>query len=100
MRKFLVILQREYAQLVHKKSFLFTTLLTPVLMAVMMFLPAFLMQKGPTKSRPTRSSIWTDTAWVVKSYRGWLGMRSATRPAGVYTRHADGDCGFRLGAFR
>ncbi len=46
MRKFWVILQREYAQLVHKKSFLFTTLLTPVLMVVMMFLPAFLMQKG------------------------------------------------------
>jgi ABC-2 type transport system permease protein len=49
MRKFLVILQREYAQLVHKKSFLFTTLLTPFLMAAMMFLPAFLMQKGSNK---------------------------------------------------
>jgi ABC-2 type transport system permease protein len=46
MRKFWVILQREYAQLVHKKSFLFTTLLTPVLMVVFMFVPALLMQKG------------------------------------------------------
>ena len=49
MRKFWVILQREYAQLVHKKSFLITTLLTPALMVVMMFLPAFLMQKGSNK---------------------------------------------------
>jgi len=48
MRKFWVILQREYAQLVHKKSFVWTTLLTPVLMVGMLFLPAFLMEKGTT----------------------------------------------------
>jgi ABC-2 type transport system permease protein len=48
MRKFWVILQREYAQLVHKKSFLFLTLLTPVVMVAFMFLPAYLMQKGTT----------------------------------------------------
>jgi ABC-2 type transport system permease protein len=46
MSKFMVIMKREYAQVVKKKSFLIMTLLTPVLMAGLMFLPALLMQKG------------------------------------------------------
>ncbi|MEW5795443.1 MAG: ABC transporter permease [Candidatus Zixiibacteriota bacterium] len=46
MSKFLVILRREYAQLVKKKSFLIMTLLTPGIMVAFMFLPAFFMQQG------------------------------------------------------
>lgn len=45
MSKFLVILRREYAQLVKKKSFLIMTLLTPIIMVAFMFMPAFLMRK-------------------------------------------------------
>ena len=45
MSKFLVILKREYAQIVKKKSFLIMTLLTPVIMASFMVLPALLANK-------------------------------------------------------
>jgi ABC-2 type transport system permease protein len=46
MSKFLVILRREYAQLVKKKSFMVMTLLTPIIMAGFMLVPALLSRKG------------------------------------------------------
>jgi len=46
MSKFLVIMKREYAQLVKKKSFLIMTLLTPLIMAGFMLVPAFLSRRG------------------------------------------------------
>lgn len=48
MSRFLVIMKREYAQLVKKKSFLFMTLLTPVIMAGMMVVPSILIRRGMT----------------------------------------------------
>ena len=46
MSKFFVILQREYAQLVKKKSFLVMTLLTPVMMGAFMLVPSYLARRG------------------------------------------------------
>ena len=42
MNKIFTILKREYKESVYKKSFLITTLITPVLMLAMVFLPAIL----------------------------------------------------------
>jgi ABC-2 type transport system permease protein len=42
----LVVLQREYLTRVKKKSFIITTLLMPLLMVVLMFAPALLMNVG------------------------------------------------------
>ena len=50
MSKFLVILKREYIQVVKKKSFIIGIFLTPVLMAGFMLLPAWLAQKKSTSS--------------------------------------------------
>jgi len=50
MSKFWVILKREYAQVVKKKSFLIMTLLTPVLMAGMMSIPSLLMSQGTAET--------------------------------------------------
>jgi len=50
MSKFLVILKREYAQVVKKKSFVIMIFATPVLMAGFMLLPAMLAQKEVTVS--------------------------------------------------
>lgn len=46
MRKPWAVLKREYLQAVRKKSFLIMTVLTPFLMAAMMFIPAMLAMKG------------------------------------------------------
>ncbi len=43
MHKILLIIQREYTTRVQKKSFIILTLLMPVLMSAMMFLPGYLM---------------------------------------------------------
>jgi len=50
MSKFMVILKREYIQVVKKKSFIIGIFLTPVLMAAFMLLPAWLAQKKATSS--------------------------------------------------
>jgi ABC-2 type transport system permease protein len=55
MSKFFVIVKREYAQIVKKKSFLVGVLLTPVLMIALMLLPAMLATKEMT--RPERLAI-------------------------------------------
>jgi ABC-2 type transport system permease protein len=49
MRKILLIAQREYAQVVKKKSFLVGILLTPVLMGALMMLPAWFARKASDK---------------------------------------------------
>ncbi len=48
MSKFLVVMKREYAQVVKKKSFLIMTLLTPVIMAAFMVLPSLLATRDVT----------------------------------------------------
>lgn len=45
MNKTLLIIQREYLSRVKKKSFLIITLITPLLFAAIMFLPAYLANK-------------------------------------------------------
>lgn len=50
MSKFWVIMKREYAQVVKKKSFIIGIFLTPALMAAFMLLPAWLAQKKSTTS--------------------------------------------------
>ncbi len=47
MSKLWVIIKREYAQVVKKKTFLIGIILTPVFMAVIMLVPALLAQKKP-----------------------------------------------------
>ncbi|MBN1211488.1 MAG: ABC transporter permease [candidate division Zixibacteria bacterium] len=50
MSKFMVIMKREYIQVVKKKSFIIGIFLTPALMAAFMLLPAWLAQKKATSS--------------------------------------------------
>lgn len=50
MSKFFVIVRREYTQVVKKKSFLVGVLLTPVLMAALMLLPAMLASREQTEA--------------------------------------------------
>jgi ABC-2 type transport system permease protein len=52
MSKFLVVMKREYAQVVKKKSFLIMTLLTPVLMAGFMILPSLLVNTDVNSTEP------------------------------------------------
>jgi ABC-2 type transport system permease protein len=46
MKKLLAVIKKEYKVIVHKKSFIIMTILTPVLMAGMMFVPVLLMKVG------------------------------------------------------
>lgn len=50
MDKFLTILKHEFLQIVKKKTFLVMIFLTPVFMAVIMLLPAYLATKGVSSS--------------------------------------------------
>ncbi len=47
MRKMWIVIKREYAQVVKKKSFLIGIFLTPAIMALMMVVPALLAMKKP-----------------------------------------------------
>ena len=51
MHKILLIIQREYTTRVQKKSFIILTLLMPVLMAAMMFLPGYFMSMDDEQIR-------------------------------------------------
>ncbi len=46
MKKLLAVIKKEYKVIVKKKSFIIMTILTPVLMAGMMFVPVLLMKVG------------------------------------------------------
>lgn len=48
MKKILAVIKKEYKTIVHKKSFIIMTVLTPVLMAGLMFVPVLLMKMGRT----------------------------------------------------
>lgn len=50
MGKIWIIITREYAQVVQKKSFIFGILLTPAIMALFMLLPAWLADKKSTEA--------------------------------------------------
>lgn len=51
MKQTILILQREFNTRVRKKSFIITTLLTPILFAGLMVLPTYLMQMDDTQER-------------------------------------------------
>ncbi len=51
MHKILLIIQREYTTRVQKKSFIILTLLMPILMSAMMFLPGYFMSMDDEQSR-------------------------------------------------
>ena len=44
--KILTIIKKEYKQIVKKKSFIISTILSPILMAGFMFLPILLQRAG------------------------------------------------------
>ncbi len=51
MNKILLIIQREYTTRVQKKSFIILTLLMPILMSAMMFLPGYFMSMDDEQTR-------------------------------------------------
>jgi ABC-type Na+ efflux pump permease subunit len=44
--KLIAIIKKEYREIVRKKSFIISTILTPIIMAAFMFLPVMLMKMG------------------------------------------------------
>jgi ABC-2 type transport system permease protein len=51
MKKILAVIKKEYKAIVKKKSFIIMTILTPVLMGGMMFVPVLLMKMGRTEKK-------------------------------------------------
>ena len=51
MRNFFLIVRREYRERVRTKSFIITTLLTPIFMIAMMVLPTVMMMLGGDDSK-------------------------------------------------
>jgi len=51
MKKLYAVIKKEYKVIVKKKSFIIMTVLTPVLMAGMMFVPVMLMKMGRTDKK-------------------------------------------------
>lgn len=51
MKKIFAVIKKEYKIIVKKKSFIIMTVLTPVLMAAMMFVPVLLMKMGRTEKK-------------------------------------------------
>ncbi len=51
MNKILAVIKKEYKAIVKKKSFIIMTILTPVLMGGMMFVPVLLMKMGRTEKK-------------------------------------------------
>lgn len=51
MKKILAVIKKEYKAIVKKKSFIIMTILTPVLMGGMMFVPVLLMKVGRTEKK-------------------------------------------------
>ncbi len=46
MKKFIAVLKKEYSEIVKKKSFLISTLLTPLLMAAFFYIPVLMFKVG------------------------------------------------------
>ncbi len=51
MKKLFAVIKKEYKVIVRKKSFIIMTILTPVLMAGMMFVPVLLMKVGRSEKK-------------------------------------------------
>ncbi|MBU4269063.1 MAG: ABC transporter permease [Acidobacteria bacterium] len=51
MKKIFAVIKKEYKAIVKKKSFIIMTILTPVLMGGMMFVPVLLMKVGRTEKK-------------------------------------------------
>ena len=51
MKKIFAVIKKEYKAIVKKKSFIIMTVLTPVLMGGMMFVPVLLMKMGRTEKK-------------------------------------------------
>jgi ABC-2 type transport system permease protein len=61
MNKLFVIIKREYLQRVHSKFFIFSTILTPVLMVVFAIVPGLLFS---IKTGATRIAVWDQTGRI------------------------------------
>ena len=70
MKKILAVIKKEYKTIVKKKSFIIMTILTPVLMAGMMFVPVLLMKVGRT-----------DKTVAVADYAGGYFQALSAKPA-------------------
>jgi len=78
MKKILAVIKKEYKTIVHKKSFIIMTVLTPVLMAGLMFVPVLLMKMGRT-----------DKTIAVADYAGGYVQTLSARPAERKARKPD-----------
>ncbi|MBN2346888.1 MAG: ABC transporter permease [Candidatus Aminicenantes bacterium] len=74
MKKIIAVIKKEYKAIVKKKSFIIMTVLTPVLMGGMMFVPVMLMKMG-------RSEKKIAVADFAGGYIEALSARSGKRPA-------------------
>jgi len=90
MSKFLIILQREYAQLVKKKSFLIMTLLTPIMMVGFMFVPAFIAHRGVVETE----------VYAIVDRDGHNVGSGVAEAMTSYTREGDTTPSYRLEALR
>jgi ABC-2 type transport system permease protein len=75
MRKFWTVFNREYSQVVKKKSFIIGLLITPLMMAAFMVIPAMLAKNEPTTPEPVvivdRSGMALGSAFSerIKTYK-------------------------------
>jgi ABC-2 type transport system permease protein len=90
MSKFFVVLQREYAQLVKKKSFLIMTLLTPIMMVAFMFVPAFIARRGVVETE----------AYAIVDQDGHNVGSDLTEAMTSYTLNEDTTPAYKLEALR
>lgn len=68
MNKSILILKREYLTRVKKKSFIITTLLVPIFMAALMFLPAYLATMDDKEERTI--AVYDPTGLVLNQIEG------------------------------
>jgi ABC-2 type transport system permease protein len=79
MNKIFAVIKKEYKIIVKKKSFIIMTVLTPVLMAAMMFVPVLLMKMGRT-----------DKTIAVADFAGGYTQALSEKPAAKPEKKKDG----------
>jgi ABC-2 type transport system permease protein len=79
MKKLFAVIKKEYKVIVKKKSFIIMTVLTPVLMAGMMFVPVMLMKMGRTEKKI-----------AVADYAGGYTQALSAKPAAKPEQKKDG----------
>lgn len=95
MKKLYAVIKKEYKVIVKKKSFIIMTVLTPVLMAGMMFVPVMLMKMGRTDKKIAVADYAGDyyqalsakpqekkrRKRAVSTWTPWINTRTRKRPA-------------------